>query len=104
VLLTSVAAFSPDGAHILSGTEKTAKIWRTRTAPLADGAQRGDGALLLDLKGHTDTVTSAAFSPDGARVLTGSHDGTAKLWDASTGIPQLEVLGQAAVHAVALSL
>ena len=26
-----------------------------------------------------------AFSPDGARVLTGSFDKTARLWDAATG-------------------
>ncbi len=30
-------------------------------------------------------ITSAAFSPDGARVLTGSWDKTARLWDAATG-------------------
>src|SRR5262249_43098039 len=31
------------------------------------------------------SVSAAAFSPDGARVLTGSRDGTARLWDAATG-------------------
>jgi DNA-binding beta-propeller fold protein YncE len=30
-------------------------------------------------------VNSVAFSPDGARVLTGSTDNTARLWDAATG-------------------
>ena len=40
---------------------------------------------LLTLKGHTGSVTSAAFSPDGSRVVTGSWDGTAKVWDATTG-------------------
>ena len=32
------------------------------------------------LRGHTDTVKAVAFSPDGERVLTGSADGTARLW------------------------
>ena len=34
---------------------------------------------------HQDQVVAAAFSPDGARILTASRDKTAKLWDASFG-------------------
>jgi WD40 repeat protein len=41
------------------------------------------GAEVLTLKGHTDGVTSASFSTDGSRLVTASHDGTAKVWDAS---------------------
>jgi WD40 repeat protein len=37
------------------------------------------------LEGHTDRVTSAAFSPDGTRVVTASWDNTARLWDAAAG-------------------
>jgi hypothetical protein len=37
------------------------------------------------LKGHTDGVLSAAFSPDGQRVVTASRDNTARLWDAKSG-------------------
>ncbi len=37
------------------------------------------------LKGHTDRVTSVAYSPDGKRIVTGSGDSTAKVWDAETG-------------------
>jgi len=30
-------------------------------------------------------VVSAAFSPDGSRIVTASYDNTARLWDAKTG-------------------
>ena len=34
---------------------------------------------LLTLKGHTDNVTSASFSADGSRLVTGSDDNTARV-------------------------
>ena len=36
---------------------------------------------------HSNTVTWAAFSPDGRRVVTACVDGTARVWDAVTGQP-----------------
>jgi hypothetical protein len=39
----------------------------------------------LRLKGHEAAVNSAAFSPDGTRVVTASWDHTARVWDAATG-------------------
>ncbi len=35
--------------------------------------------------GHTGSVTSACFDPEGRTVLTSSSDHTARLWDAKTG-------------------
>jgi len=35
--------------------------------------------------GHAGALTSAAFSPDGRQVLTGSTDSSLRLWDAATG-------------------
>jgi hypothetical protein len=51
-----------------------------------------DGALrtlreLIVLGGHEDSVWSAAFSPDGKRIVTASRDKTARLWDGETGKP-----------------
>ncbi len=41
--------------------------------------------LLHVLKGHGNLVNSAAFSPDGSHIVTGSNDKTARIWDAKTG-------------------
>jgi hypothetical protein len=41
------------------------------------------GALLRTVEGRSGFIRSVAFSPDGARVLSGAA--TLKLWDAATG-------------------
>lgn len=35
--------------------------------------------------GHTGTVTSVAYSPDGKSIASASHDGTVRVWDVATG-------------------
>ena len=50
---------------------------------------------LFTLYGHTLPVTSASFSPDGSCIVTGSHDQTAKVWDARSGTALLELNGHA---------
>ena len=37
------------------------------------------------LEGHTASVKSVTFSPDGHRIVSGSDDGTIRVWDAETG-------------------
>jgi dipeptidyl aminopeptidase/acylaminoacyl peptidase len=49
-------------------------------------------------------VSSAAFSPDGQRIVTASADKTARIWDAATGKPIGELRGHdSAVRSAAFS-
>ena len=43
-----------------------------------------DSRLRATLKGHTDFVTSVAFSPDGEKLVSGSWDKSIILWDPYT--------------------
>ena len=36
--------------------------------------------------GHTASVNSVAFSPDGTKIVSGSWDKTIRIWDAETGV------------------
>jgi WD40 repeat protein len=71
-----LSAFSPDGRVVLTTTriDTTARIKDATT-----------GRLIVALRGHTGRVVSAGFSADGRRVLTGSSDGTARVWDTKSG-------------------
>jgi class 3 adenylate cyclase len=40
---------------------------------------------LATLEGHLYNVNSAAWSPDGTRIVTASNDNTARVWDSATG-------------------
>ncbi|MEW6349454.1 MAG: protein kinase [Thermodesulfobacteriota bacterium] len=42
-------------------------------------------SFIRGFRGHEDAVVSVECSPDGFRLLTGSLDGTAAVWDAFTG-------------------
>ncbi len=81
------ASFSPDGSRIRD---------RRYADFLSEGVGRKDrGAEVLSLKGHASFIRSASFSPDGSRVVTGSSDKTAKVWDAKTGAEILTLKGHA---------
>ena len=69
-----IDAFSPDSKTLITIAGKNAMLWDT-----------SNGKLKRVLKGHTKDIRSAAFSPDGDTIATGSADGTVKLWNAATG-------------------
>jgi WD40 repeat protein/tRNA A-37 threonylcarbamoyl transferase component Bud32 len=84
--------FNRDGSRFLTLTESAVHLWST-----ADGAAVGTPLR------HGKLMSAALFSPDGASVLTGSLDGTARLWDAATGRPRGELLGHPGGTVMALA-
>jgi WD40 repeat protein/serine/threonine protein kinase len=48
---------------------------------------------LRTFRGHTSSVNSVAFSPDGERLATGSADKIVKIWDINTGKELLSLAG-----------
>ena len=48
------------------------------------------------LTGHTEIAFQIIFSPDGATLLSGSLDGTARLWDVATGATLRTFVGHTA--------
>ncbi|MEM7306941.1 MAG: serine/threonine-protein kinase [Planctomycetota bacterium] len=109
------ADFSPDGARVVVGGSKRVALLdsvsgRTLAEQMLDDvvlqvAFAPDGrsvavaclyrnAFVLDagtlairrrLTGHRERVESVAWTPDGARLVTASFDGTARLWEADSG-------------------
>ena len=77
--VTSIA-FSPDGAHLLSGGGDP--LLRTAEMFLWDATT---GEKLRSYPGHEACVQDVTFSPNAESMLTGSLDGTAILRNAATG-------------------
>ncbi len=69
------AAFTPDGKRIITGgDDNIARIWDVAS-----------GDLLIELRGHTNAVTGADFSPDRKRLCTVSrYEEAARVWDIAT--------------------
>jgi WD40 repeat protein len=58
----------------------------TPAQPAAEPAPVGSPIQLVPQKGHTAAITSADWSKDSRFILTGSADGTARLWDSRSQI------------------
>jgi WD40 repeat protein/serine/threonine protein kinase len=88
-------AFSRDGGRIVTGgagRDPTVRIFDAATlAPLAR------------LEGHASRIGCVAFHPDGARVASGSTDGSVRVWDWAKGTESFRVAVQEKPEDVAFS-
>ncbi|KAF9297290.1 hypothetical protein BGZ88_010473, partial [Linnemannia elongata] len=54
-------------------SDKTVRLWDTSS-----------GNNIFVMKGHTDSISSIAYAPNGQQFVSGSNDTTVRIWDVST--------------------
>jgi len=84
------AVFSPDGRRVLTVSNPSRRRGEKAPAPTEGKARVWDAENSQPVGEplrHEQAITSAAWSPDGLRIVTASADGTAHLWDAASGKP-----------------
>ncbi len=83
--VTSVS-FNKEGQILTSSKDKTIKLW-SKEGHLLLPEESATEHLPPNFKdGHSDTVWSATFSPDGQTIVSASADKTIKLWSKKDGI------------------
>ena len=86
-------SFSRDDRLVLSGSDdNTLKVWSvTYEVNATTQLPEAKGKLLKTLRGHAGWVRSCQFSPeiDSEQVLSGSHDGQARIWNVGDYSEQL---------------
>lgn len=84
-------AFSPDGTQVMTGTGGvlTGKPSDLMIQPEEDNTLRiwdvESGKLIREMRGHTHTISSIAYAPNGRRAVTASFDRSVRLWDLEAG-------------------
>jgi hypothetical protein len=81
------AAFSHDGKRVLTVGGNSARLWEADVQP---AAERRDS---MTFSPH-GAIASASFSADNAKIVTGSWDNSARIWDAASGKDELKLVGQ----------
>jgi WD40 repeat protein len=66
----AAVSFSPDGQRLAAAIGPVVQLWDV-----------GTGTRVARLTGHEGKVMCLAYSSDGKRLASGSHDRTVRLWD-----------------------
>ena len=82
---------SPDSQYCIAAGSGII-LWHLRT-----------GRKVRHFQGHSSDVNSVQFSPSGRYILSGSYDGTMRLWDVENGRQLWSFEGHTGVKSVAFS-
>jgi RNA polymerase sigma factor (sigma-70 family) len=85
-------AYSADGKFVAAPSSERIWVWDTATSK-----------VVRKLEGHKDTVRAVVFSPDGKFLVSGSDDGTVRIWDLASGKEQRCLQAGGGVEKLALS-
>jgi WD40 repeat protein/serine/threonine protein kinase len=75
---------SPDGKMLATGGSAGNQRITVQEIP--------SGKELLQVRGHQNIITDGSFSPDGQKFITGSADGTVRVWDVTASQKNTETL------------
>lgn len=78
----SASALSPDGAHLAYALQTTGGVTAPNSIRVFDVSSESEK---FTCTGHTSTVGSLAFSPDGGTLVSASWDNSVRKWDLATG-------------------
>ena len=88
----TAVAISPDGTWLATTShDGTARVWDAATWKCR-ATLIGPGNWVAAVTGHGWAMTAVAISPDGTWLATTSHDGTARVLDATTSSKDRAVL------------
>lgn len=89
---TGAAAFSPDARFVAYGVGHVVRLW-----------DRASGRDALELFGHSSDVTSVVFVSNRPVLVSGSRDGSVRVWDLGSGRESAALIALGQTDSVAVT-
>ncbi|HRW07979.1 MAG TPA: WD40 repeat domain-containing protein, partial [Caldilineaceae bacterium] len=70
-----------------AGADRTIRFWSIPET------RQSASQFLRQFTGHDDEILSLAFTPDGKQLISGSMNGSVRIWDVASGVTEHQLLG-----------